>query len=70
MIDQVLGLSTSLVPAYGRIYKSGRDAVNAWRTGADFRVVGGPYCSVRDVGVHLNGPVYVMWNRVDEIRVQ
>ena len=69
MIDHVLGLSTVVIPAYGRVYKTSGDAVADWRAGKDFKVAKGPYCSVRDVGVYLNGPVHVLWNRVDAVRV-
>jgi hypothetical protein len=47
-LDQV---SSPLVimPAYGRNYKSQDEAVQSWKAGVDFKVVNGPYCSIRDV---------------------
>jgi hypothetical protein len=37
-----------LIPAYGRKYTS-REAMRAdWDAGKDFKIDGGPYCSVRD----------------------
>ena len=38
-----------VMPAYGRQYNSRDEVVRAWKSGSDFKVVGGPYCSVRDV---------------------
>jgi hypothetical protein len=47
-LDQV---SSPLVvmPAYGRSYKTSSEAVEAWKSGKDFKVINGPYCSVRDI---------------------
>lgn len=38
-----------LAGAYGRVYKTKKDALRDWEAGKDFRIVGGPYCSIRDV---------------------
>ena len=38
-----------LVPAYGRRYLNKEDMVKGWTSGKDFRVVAGPYCSIRDI---------------------
>lgn len=35
--------------AYGAQYKTVTDMAKAWRDGKDFRIYGGPYCSVRDI---------------------
>lgn len=37
------------VPAYGRIYDSESAVQNAWNWGQDFRIVDGPYFSIRDL---------------------
>lgn len=37
-----------LVAAYGRTYKTREQVLDAWRSGRDFKIVDGPYCSVRD----------------------
>ena len=37
-----------LIPAYGRRYKAIQDAIQAWESGVDFKITGGPYCSIRD----------------------
>ena len=34
--------------AYGRLYKSADDAIRDYEAGKDFRIAGGPYCSIRD----------------------
>ncbi len=39
----------SLVPAYGRQYQTVSALLKDWQEGKDFRIVRGPYCSVRDV---------------------
>lgn len=38
-----------LVGAYGRKYTTKKDAVRDWEAGLDFKIQGGPYCSVRDI---------------------
>ena len=38
-----------LVPAYGRQYIDKYEAVADWKSGKDFKIVNGPYCSVRDI---------------------
>lgn len=38
-----------IMPAYGRNYKNREEVVEAWKSGKDFKVVGGPYCSIRDL---------------------
>lgn len=38
-----------LVPAYNRKYATSHEAVEAWKSGKDFRIVNGPYCSIRDL---------------------
>jgi hypothetical protein len=37
-----------LVPAYGRRYATGEEAIADFEAGKDFRIDGGPYCSIRD----------------------
>ena len=36
-------------PAYGRIYPDITSMRNAWEWGQDFRIVDGPYFSIRDL---------------------
>jgi len=38
-----------LKPAYGRTYATKAQMMKDWDDGRDFRVEGGPYCSVRDL---------------------
>jgi len=47
-LNQVSG-PVVLMPAYGRKYKNGIDALADWKAGKDFKVVNGPYCSIRDL---------------------
>ena len=37
------------VPAYGRIYPTEKDVLTGWNWGQDFRIVNGPYFSIRDL---------------------
>lgn len=37
-----------LVPAYGRSYNSVEELIDDWESGKDFRVLRGPYTSIRD----------------------
>jgi hypothetical protein len=37
-----------ITPAYGRIYKTNEDYRKAWLAGLDFKIIDGPYCSIRD----------------------
>ena len=36
-------------PAYGRQYKSHAQCLKDWNAGKDFKLVNGPYCSIRDL---------------------
>ena len=38
-----------IMPAYGRQYKTSKEAVEAWKSGKDFKIINGPYCSIRDI---------------------
>lgn len=37
-----------LTAAYGAKYDTSADIAKAWEEGKDFKVVRGPYCSIRD----------------------
>lgn len=37
-----------LTAAYGRSYATAEAALCAWKEGKDFKIMGGPYCSIRD----------------------
>jgi hypothetical protein len=38
-----------IMPAYGRQYKTSEQARADWNAGKDFKIVNGPYLSIRDV---------------------
>ena len=38
-----------LTPAYGRTYATVEEATKAWQEGKDFKIINGPYCSIRDL---------------------
>ena len=54
----------TIIPAYGRDYKSAKAARDDWNSGKDFRIaVSGQYCSIRD-----NIPdVWIRYNRLTKI---
>lgn len=60
-----------LLPAYGRTYKTKQECIQDWTAGRDFKIVGGPYCSVRDQNyLRLNySTVWILWNGSDLVRV-
>lgn len=37
-----------LLPAYNRVYETLDQAEHDWNEGLDFKILKGPYCSVRD----------------------
>jgi hypothetical protein len=37
-----------LLPAYGRSYETEAEVLSDWSDGKDFKVIRGPYCSIRD----------------------
>jgi hypothetical protein len=38
-----------IMPAYGRQYKTSQEAKADWEAGKDFKIVNGPYLSIRDI---------------------
>lgn len=53
--------STYLTPAYGRQYATKAACLKDWRAGKDFKVLRGPYCSIRDYEIlTIDGPVYIV----------
>ena len=38
-----------IMPAYGKQYANKYQAIEAWKSGKDFKIVNGPYCSIRDL---------------------
>ena len=47
-LDQTFPNELVLTPAYGKQYKTVNDMLNSWKSGTDFKVHKGPYCSIRD----------------------
>ena len=39
----------TLIGAYGRTYTDTAKMLNDWNKGKDFKVLNGPYCSIRDL---------------------
>lgn len=46
---QQVSSPTFLLPAYGRKYATIVQALQDWNAGKDFKIYGGPYCSIRDI---------------------
>lgn len=56
----------NLIPAYGRLYKTEAEALKDWSEGKDFKIYGGPYCSIRDkVELEEYGTIRIFWNYPD-----
>lgn len=55
-------------PAYGRSYASVEALSKDWHAGKDFKVVNGPYCSIRDISefepIFLLGDKYLALHEV------
>lgn len=61
-------MSLSLVPAYGRRYESEDQALESWNKGQDFKIIGGPYTSIRDIDLLKNQfglPIRIFWKYKD-----
>ena len=52
-----------LTPAYGRRYNHKAEALADWKAGRDFKIVGGPYCSIRDIVVmkRMHNVIVIRW---------
>lgn len=52
-----------LIPAYGRAYETKEQALADWKAGKDFKIVNGPYCSIRDVShlIRLHEQVFIRY---------
>lgn len=46
---QMIGSPLILVPAYGMTYATEEAMRIDWVNGRDFKIKGGPYCSIRDL---------------------
>ena len=42
-----------VTPAYGRVYKTMDEALADWKSGKDFQMFNGPYCSKRDLDLMI-----------------
>jgi len=49
-----------IMPAYGRQYKTSEEAKADWYAGKDFKVVCGPYLSIRNIE-HLRHTYSSVW---------
>ncbi len=62
----------TLLPAYGRDYKSKQAVLDAWNSGKDFRIAsiekGGTYINKQDAQRLVNPPkIYIRYNRKQKI---
>lgn len=53
-----------LLPAYGRMYVTKAQALEQWAEGFDFKIIGGPYTSVRDINFLIEhfDEIKILWN--------
>ena len=42
-------IQLTLLGAYGRTYATKEKALKDWNGGKDFKILNGPYCSIRDI---------------------
>jgi hypothetical protein len=49
-----------IMPAYGRQYKTSEEAKADWNAGKDFKIVCGPYLSIRNIE-HLKDTYSSVW---------
>lgn len=58
-----------LAPAYGQQFINNEDCYEAWCKGRDFKIINGPYCSVRNKDDMLKGGgtilIFSKWNDAD-----
>ena len=61
----------TLIAAYGRHYPTATLARKAWEEGMDFKVLNGPYCSIRDIAhmVRLHETVEIQYGNGDFLLV-
>jgi len=54
----------TLIGAYGRTYSETSKAAIDWQNGKDFKIVNGPYCSIRDLATlkRMNDEVVIRCN--------
>ena len=42
-------MTLTLIGAYGRVYPNVSTMIKDWFNGKDFKILNGPYCSIRDI---------------------
>lgn len=57
----------NVMAAYGRRYASFFEALRDWNAGKDFKIVGGPYISIRDTYTHPEVHCYFRDQRLTEL---
>lgn len=57
-----------LKPAYGREYKTIEEAEHDWNAGKDFKILQGPYCSIRDMEL-LKDMGHTVVLTVDDVKI-
>ncbi len=61
-------MELTLVPAYGRDYKTKAAVLKDWENGKDFKIAGGgPYTSVRDMDQFPGDHVCIRYNKLTEV---
>ena len=60
-----------LIPAYGRVYGSDLECLTDWESGKDFKIKGGPYCSIRDFEFMKKdfNEIVIQWSKTEPTMV-
>lgn len=59
-----------VLAAYGRSYKTGKEACEDWWAEKDFMILEGPYCSIRDTKQLLaNGYTHIQFIDAETIEI-
>ena len=56
--------STFVVAPYGRRYSVAERAIADWEAGKDFKILHGPYCSIRDFDKMLDRVTLITHNQL------
>jgi hypothetical protein len=60
-----------LTGAYGRTYSDKESVTKAWESGKDFKILHGPYCSIRDIDTlrRLHEVIFIHYGDGEVIRI-
>ena len=58
-------------PAYNRTYSTAEEAQASWQAGDDFKIISGPYFSIRDLQLIAQDydEIHVVWGKTTSVRL-